>query len=124
MSRSDVLAVTSPRLAGLLAVAAWQSDPGPESRQTLFRRLSDPLVNGSDLLGTGSWTPSTALVEPTLVACVMVASVVGGHVLGVVLAHDRAVRLFPRRAAAMGQVPLMVLMITLTCLGLFLLFSD
>lgn len=92
--------------------------------QRAVARLSDPLANGSDLLGTGSWTPSTALVEPTLVACVMVAAVVGGHVVGVLLAHDRAVRLFPRRAAAVGQVPLMVLMVTLTCLGLFLLFSD
>ena len=45
-----------------------------------------------------------------------------GHVLGVIFAHDRAVRLFPRRAAVVGQVPLLVLMVALTCLGLFLLF--
>jgi hypothetical protein len=45
-------------------------------------------------------------------------------VLGVVVAHDRAVRLFPRARAVIGQLPLLVLMVTLTCLGLFLLFWD
>ena len=55
-------------------------------------------------------------------ADVQVLAIVVGHVLGVIVAHDRAVRLFPRRAAVVGQVPLLVLMVALTCLGLFLLF--
>jgi hypothetical protein len=44
-------------------------------------------------------------------------------VLGVVLAHDRAVRLFPRRHALVGQLPLLALMVVYTCGALFLLFS-
>jgi hypothetical protein len=63
-------------------------------------------------------------VTPTIVANLMVVSIVVGHVLGVVLAHDRAVRLFPPRTAVAGQLPLLVLMVALTCLGLFLLFYD
>jgi hypothetical protein len=92
--------------------------------QRAFVRLSDPLGTGADWLGTGSLTPSSALVTPTIVANVMVGSIVVGHVLGVMLAHDRAVRLFPRRRAVPGQLPLLVLMVSLTCLGLFLLFYD
>jgi hypothetical protein len=63
-------------------------------------------------------------VTPTIVADVQVAAIVVGHVLGVVVAHDRAVKLFPRSKAVVGQIPLLVLMVTLTCLGLFLLFWD
>ena len=47
-----------------------------------------------------------------------------GHVLGVVVAHERAVRILPHRAAVVGQVPLMVLMIGYTVGGLSLLFSG
>ncbi len=52
-----------------------------------------------------------------------VTSIVAGHVLGVVLAHDRAVRLFPRRRAVAGQLPLLALMVAYTCGGLLLLFA-
>jgi hypothetical protein len=87
-------------------------------------RLADPLGIGANWLGTARLQPSYALVTPTIVADVQVAAIVVGHVLGVVVAHDRAVRLFPRARAVVGQVPLLVLMVTLTCLGLFLLFWD
>jgi hypothetical protein len=90
--------------------------------QRAFVRLSDPLGIGADWLGTASLTPSSALVRPTLVADVMVVAIVLGHVLGTVVAHDRAVRLFPRAVAVRAQLPLLALMVTLTCLGLFLLF--
>ena len=92
--------------------------------QQAFVRLADPLGIGANWLGTAHLQPSYALVTPTIVADVQVAAIVVGHVLGVVVAHDRAVRLFPRARAVIGQLPLLVLMVTLTCLGLFLLFWD
>ena len=92
--------------------------------QRAFVRLSDPLGTGADWLGTGGLQVSYAAASPTIVANVQVAAIVVGHVLGVVVAHDRAVRLFPRARAVVGQVPLLVLMVALTCLGLFLLFWD
>ena len=50
--------------------------------------------------------------------------IITGHVLGVVAAHERAISLFPRRAAVLGQVPLLVLMVVYTVGGLTLLFSS
>jgi hypothetical protein len=53
-----------------------------------------------------------------------VVAIVTGHVLGIVLAHERAVTLFDRRVAVLGQLPLLVLMVGYTCGGLYLLFSS
>jgi hypothetical protein len=58
------------------------------------------------------------------VAVIQVCAVVVGHVLGVVLAHDRAVRLLPHGRAVAGQVPLLVLMVAYTVGGLSLLFAS
>ena len=87
-------------------------------------RLSDPLGTGANWLGTAGIEPSYALIEPTLVATIQVVAIVTGHVLGVVLAHERAVSLFDRRVAVLGQVPLLVLMVCYTVGGLTLLFSH
>jgi hypothetical protein len=87
-------------------------------------RLSDPLGTGANWLGTAGIEPSYALIEPTLVATIQVVSIITGHVLGVVLAHERAVSLFERRVAVLGQAPLLVLMVFYTVGGLTLLFSH
>jgi hypothetical protein len=92
--------------------------------QRAFIRLSDPLGIGANWLGISHLQPSYVLASPTIVADVQVAAIVVGHVLGVVVAHDRAVKLFPRSRAVLGQIPLLVLMVALTCGGLFLLFWD
>jgi hypothetical protein len=92
--------------------------------QNAFVKLTDPLGTGADWLGTAGLEPSAALVTPGIVANLQVVAIVVGHVLGVVVAHDRAVSLFPRARAVLGQVPLLVLMVTLTCTGLFLLFAG
>ena len=52
------------------------------------------------------------------------SAVVTGHVLGVVLAHDRAIALLPRRHAVVGQLPMLVLMVAYTVGGLSLLFAS
>jgi hypothetical protein len=87
-------------------------------------RLSDPLGTGANWLGTAGLQPSYALIQPTLVATIQVVAIISGHLLGVVLAHERAVTLFERRVAVMGQVPLLVLMVCYTVGGLTLLFSH
>lgn len=92
-------------------------------QQTVIQ-LSDPLGDGSDWLGTGGRGVDTTLADPGLVAVLQVGAVVTGHVLGVVLAHDRAVALLPRRRAVVGQVPLLVLMVGYTIGGLTLLFAS
>jgi len=83
--------------------------------------LSDPLGTGADWLGTAEWGIYTTLAQAQVVATVQVVAIVTGHVLAVVLAHDRAVRLFPRRHAVAGQIPLMLLIVSYTIGGLWLL---
>ncbi|HEX8498254.1 MAG TPA: hypothetical protein VF661_13735 [Actinomycetales bacterium] len=92
--------------------------------QNALIALSDPLGTGADVLGLGGRAADTALAQPTLVASVQVVAIVTGHVVGVVLAHERAVSLFGRGHAVVGQLPLLVLMVGYTCGGLALLFSG
>jgi hypothetical protein len=85
--------------------------------------LSDPLGTGANWLGTAGIGISYTLVAATTVASIQVLAVVAGHVLGVVLAHDRTVALVPARHAIRAQVPVLLLMIFYTLAGLTLLFS-
>lgn len=91
------------------------------SQQTVVL-ASDPLDTGADLFGAAGLQVNFSLVSPTTIAVVQVVAVVTGHILGVVATHDRAARLFPRRQAVAGQVPLLVLMVSYTVGGLSLLF--
>jgi hypothetical protein len=53
---------------------------------------------------------------------VRVAALVGGHVSGLVLAHDRALVVYDdAEEAAVSQRSMLVVMVTFTCLGLWLL---
>jgi len=96
-----------------------------ESGQRYLVYLSDPLVTGEhDYLGTIDWTTTYFLsVRPDLVAVLKVLFVLTGHILGVVAAHDRAVRLLPMRHAVSGQLAMLAVMVVYTTGGLLLLFS-
>ena len=111
-----------PIAAGYLVAHYWSL--GVFEGQHTLALLSDPLGTGADLLGTAHLVPDATLIQPTLVATIQVVAIVTGHVLGVVLAHERAVSLFDRRVAVLGQLPLLALMVAYTCGGLFLLFSS
>ncbi|MDQ1625052.1 MAG: hypothetical protein QOJ49_550 [Actinomycetota bacterium] len=91
--------------------------------QTTVIRLSDPLGTGANWLGTADRGIDGRLADPGFVAVLQVCAVLLGHVIGVVLAHDRAVRLLPRNRAVAGQVPLLLLMVGYTVGGLSLLFG-
>ncbi len=96
-----------------------------ESGQRYLAYLSDPLVTGEhDYLGTIDWTTTYFLsVRPGLVAILKVAFVLTGHILGVIAAHDRAVRVLPERSAVSGQLAMLAVMLVYTVGGLLLLFS-
>lgn len=87
--------------------------------------LSDPLVTGrADYLGTIDWSVDYFLSSrPGLLAMLEVGLVLCGHLLGVVAAHDRAVRMLPARTAVTGQLPMLATMLCYTVGGLLLLFS-
>ncbi len=92
--------------------------------QLTLIQLSDPLSNGSNLLGTGDLKVDYWLsYHPTLLANIKVIAVVVGHVLGVVAAHDRAIQILPPRHQLTGQLPLLFAMIAFTVGGLYLLFA-
>lgn len=85
--------------------------------------LSDPLGTGANLFGTAGRGVDYTLLRPTVVAWVQIIAVVSGHIVGVVLAHDRAVTLFPPSRAAASQVPLLIVMLAFTGAGIWLLWS-
>lgn len=90
--------------------------------QQTVQRLSDPLGNGSDLLGVADRGVDLTWAQPTTVATVQVLAVVGGHIMAALLAHDRAVRVLPARPVA-GQLPLLGAMVAFTVTALLLLFA-
>jgi hypothetical protein len=96
-----------------------------EVGQATLIQASDPFSNGSNLLGTGDWSVNYWLsYHPTLLASLKVLAVVAGHVVGVIAAHERAVRILPRRHQLTGQLPLLFAMVAFTVGGLYLLFAS
>jgi hypothetical protein len=94
-----------------------------EGQRTLVL-LSDPLANGANVFGlSGRDVDPWIAQDPGAVAAVKVGAVVAGHLVGVLAAHDKAVGLFPRGKAVLGQVPLFLVMIGYTLGGLTLLFA-
>jgi hypothetical protein len=91
--------------------------------QALIYLVSDPLGDGSDLLGTAATQVNYELVSPTAIWYVQVAALIAGHVAGLVLAHDRALATFrgDARAAVRSQYWMLAVMVGFTCLGLWLL---
>ncbi len=90
--------------------------------QLLIPALSDPLGRGWDLLGTSDHQVNFFL-SSNVVWYVQVATIVGGHVAGVVLAHDRALADFGPVRGVRTQYAMLGLMVVLTMLGLVLLSS-
>lgn len=97
---------------------------GVEIGQQTLARLSDPMVDGSDLLGTADLQVNYWLTQhPTFLASVKVTAIVAGHVLGVIAAHDRALKVLPQRRQLLAQLPLLGVMIAFTVSGLYLLLT-
>ena len=95
-----------------------------EYGQSVLVQLSDPLTRGDDYLGTAGLSVHYVLsTHPTALALIKVAAIITGHVLAVVAAHDRAVRLLPARHAVVGQLAMLLVMVGYTSGGLLLLFN-
>jgi hypothetical protein len=71
--------------------------------------------------GDATLGPVTAVPLPGLVAGVQVGAILLGHVAAVVAAHDRSVALLPAHRRLADQVPLVLLMVAYTMVGLLLL---
>jgi hypothetical protein len=96
-----------------------------EQGQVTILQLSDPMIRGDNLLGTANWSVNYWLsFHPTLIAVLKVLAVVTGHVLGVIAAHDRAIKLLPPRHHVVGQLGMLVVMVAYTATGLYLLMGG
>jgi hypothetical protein len=93
--------------------------------QAVWFMASDPFGFGWNLFGTVDFEPNLNPLTPNGVWYVQVAALVTGHVLGLVLAHDRATALFGSAQAALRtQYVLLVLMVAYTVGGLWLLSTG
>ncbi len=96
-----------------------------EAGQRTIIQLSDPLVRGDNLLGTGNWEIDYWLsFHPSFLAVLKVLAVITGHVVGVIAAHDRAIALLPQRHQISGQIGMLLIMIAYTATGLYLLMGG
>ena len=92
------------------------------SGQYLIPRLSDPLGNGWNLLGTRDYQVDISLLGARTAWYLAVAFIVAGHVFAVYIAHLAALRLFGNpRADFFSQLPMMVLMVIYTMVSLWIL---
>ena len=91
--------------------------------QDFVALLSDPFAVGWDIFGTAHFRINYRVVSAELIAWVQALAIVIGHVAGVMVAHDRAVELLPRRLALRSQYPLLAVMVGYTITGLILLLK-
>ena len=95
-----------------------------ERGQQAVSALADPLGRGWNLLGLGHLHVAYVLsMHPTVLAVIKVSSVVTGHIVAVIAAHDKALRLLPAGHQLTGQLNMMLVMVSYTFTGLYLLFS-
>lgn len=92
-----------------------------ERGQETVIQLADPFGRGWNRLGLGGAEFNYLLsMHPSVVATLKVVFVVGGHIAGVVTAHDAALRLLPKGYQISGQLA----MVAYTFTGLYLLFGG
>lgn len=84
--------------------------------------LSDPLGDGSDLLGTANWTIDYTVISATGIWYLQIIVILLGHVGALVLVHDRALAIFRGgRSAIRSQLWMLGVMVAFTCLALWLI---
>jgi hypothetical protein len=90
--------------------------------QALIFLSSDPLGNGSDLLGTANHQLNYGIIGAKATWYWQVAFVIAGHVAGLTLAHDRALAMYSNaRQAVRSQYWMLGVMVGFTSLALWLL---
>ena len=92
--------------------------------QSMIPLFSNPYGKTWDLFGTVDYVIDIAPLAPRTVAWVQVVAIVGGHVAGVVVAHDRAVEQHSTQVATRSQIPMLAVMIAFTLGGLTLLLKG
>jgi hypothetical protein len=102
-------------LAHYFSLLVWQG-------QAIGYLASDPLGHHANLFGTAHWHINYDFLGSTAIWYVQVAALVVGHVCGLTVAHDRALAVYRGTVEAVrSQYWMLAVMVTFTCLGLWLL---
>jgi len=96
--------------------------------QTTWILASDPFGRGWDLFGTVGTAVDFAVVSDRTISLVQVVAIVGAHLVGLVLAHDRALEIDAEGGGRphtpwAAQLPMLLVMVVLTWSGLLLLLG-
>jgi hypothetical protein len=101
-----------------------------DQTQSFWFRLSNPYGKfdaagnpTTDLFGAAGNSVDLNLFDVDAVAWVQAISIVVGHVLAVLYAHDLAIKRFPAREAARSQQTMLLVMVLYSVAGLWLLFA-
>ena len=90
--------------------------------QAMGYLVSDPLGEGSDVFGTANQTIDYGVVSANGIWYVQVGALVIGHVIALVLAHERALTFYrDAKKATDSQYFMLAVMVAFTMLGLYLL---
>ena len=102
-------------LAHYFSYLLWQG-------QAMGYLISDPLGNGANIFGTAGNEIDYHVISYAAIWYVQVAALVGGHVGGLALAHDRALVLYEDpEEAVRSQYWMLAVMVAFTSFGLWLL---
>jgi len=95
--------------------------------QAIAPLLSNPFgtlpAGDTGWLGTADWTIDYTWLTANWIWYLQVAALVTGHVMSLMLSHDRALERFPKKRAARSQRAMLVVAVIFTCNGLWLLSS-
>ena len=89
--------------------------------QQLIIQMSDPFDRGWNLFGTADGYINYRILGPTAMAAIQALGIVGGHLAGVMVGHDRALATLRKKEDLTGQLPLVILLASLTAIALILL---
>lgn len=124
LAAPDVFGHSIVPIAAGYAVAHYFSLLLFEGQLTWILASNPFYQDGVDYFGTFRNEVDLTVVSPDTISAVQVTGIILGHVLGVVLAHDRAVRVTKSaRTALLSQLPLLAAMVAFTCGGLALLLG-
>ena len=83
--------------------------------------ISDPFGKGWDIFGTATDPINWTLVSSGVIGWVQILSIVGGHLVGVLVSHDRGIEKFELKKAMRSQYPMLAVMVLYTLFGLVLM---
>ena len=102
-------------LAHYFSLLLWQG-------QAVVYLASDPLGSGANIFGTAGFQIDYHVLSYAAIWYVQVAALLGGHVSGLALAHDRALVLYKDpEEAVRSQYWMLAVMVAFTSFGLWLL---